>query len=95
MMATRTLVTGLMNTVGLGADVPMSTANLNDGLVAWKDGQNAGRGPGRDQPPTFCPRSTMPSPMLLKNFPTSSVPIFAPCLAFLRPSTVAWVPSCS
>jgi hypothetical protein len=26
------------NTFGLGADVPMSTANLNDGLVALKDG---------------------------------------------------------
>ena len=27
------------NTFGLGADVPMSTANLNDGLVALKDGK--------------------------------------------------------
>ena len=27
------------NTYGLGNDVPMSTANLNDGLVAFKDGQ--------------------------------------------------------
>lgn len=27
------------NTFGLGEDVPMSTANLNDGLVALKDGQ--------------------------------------------------------
>jgi hypothetical protein len=27
------------NTFGLGADVPMSTGNLNDGLIAYKDGQ--------------------------------------------------------
>jgi hypothetical protein len=27
------------NTFGLGDDVPMSTANLNDGLVAYKDGK--------------------------------------------------------
>jgi hypothetical protein len=27
------------NTFGLGEDVPMSTANLNDGLVAFKDGR--------------------------------------------------------
>jgi hypothetical protein len=27
------------NTFGLGADVPMSTGNLNDGLIALKDGQ--------------------------------------------------------
>jgi len=27
------------NTFGLGEDVPMSTANLNDGLVAFKDGK--------------------------------------------------------
>jgi hypothetical protein len=27
------------NTVGLGANVPVSTANLNDGFVAFKDGQ--------------------------------------------------------
>ena len=27
------------NTFGLGEDVPMSTANLNDGLVALKDGK--------------------------------------------------------
>jgi hypothetical protein len=27
------------NTFGLGADVPMSTGNLNDGLIAWKDGK--------------------------------------------------------
>jgi len=27
------------NTLGLGEDVPMSTANLQDGLVAFKDGQ--------------------------------------------------------
>ena len=27
------------NTFGLGTDVPMSTANLNDGLVAFKDGR--------------------------------------------------------
>jgi hypothetical protein len=27
------------NTVGLGANVPISTANLNDGFVAFKDGQ--------------------------------------------------------
>ena len=27
------------NTFGLGEDVPMSTGNLNDGLIAWKDGK--------------------------------------------------------
>ena len=27
------------NTFGLGEDVPMSTGNLNDGLIAYKDGQ--------------------------------------------------------
>jgi hypothetical protein len=27
------------NTFGLGADVPMSTGNLNDGLIAFKDGR--------------------------------------------------------
>ena len=27
------------NTVGLGANIPISTANLNDGFVAYKDGQ--------------------------------------------------------
>jgi hypothetical protein len=27
------------NTFGLGADVPMSTGNLNDGLIAFKDGK--------------------------------------------------------
>lgn len=27
------------NTFGLGEDVPMSTGNLNDGLIAWKDGR--------------------------------------------------------
>ena len=27
------------NTFGLGNDVPMSTGNLNDGLIAYKDGQ--------------------------------------------------------
>ena len=27
------------NTLGLGEDIPMSTANLQDGLVALKDGQ--------------------------------------------------------
>jgi hypothetical protein len=27
------------NTLGLGHDVPMSTGNLNDGLIAFKDGQ--------------------------------------------------------
>ncbi len=27
------------NTFGLGENVPMSTGNLNDGLIAWKDGK--------------------------------------------------------
>jgi hypothetical protein len=47
------------------------------------------------QLPSFLPRSAMPSPMPLKNFPTSSAPSFTPLPAFLRPSTDAWAPSSS